>query len=342
MGKKYTGYCSKCKAAREMLDAEKILMKNVQPAVKGKCPVCGSEVFKALARLEDAKCSFRRGSFKLGIMLESLRMGVRKGIIKCSEMGADGLQLYAVGGDLAPENLSQTGRRELLDLIKSSGLIVSAVCGDLGGHGFTRASENERKIEKSREILKLAKDLESDVVTTHVGVIPEDENAPARMAVKEACEELGKFAEDIGVSFAIETGPETTEALRAFLDSLRTGGVKVNYDPANLVMVAGDDPVKGVHVLKDYIVHTHAKDGIRVKKTDPAVIYNHLAEGGIGDLRLEDYFREVPLGEGDVDFEGYIEALREICYNGFLTIEREAGDKPLEDIAGAVNFLRQF
>lgn len=342
MEKKFSGYCAACKAAREMKGAHKIIMKNAQPAIKGECPVCGAEIFKVLSREEEVKCVFEDGSFRIGIMLESLRAGVKKGIKKCSEMGVEGLQLYATEGDLAPENLSGTGRKELLDFIKSNGLSVSALCGDLGGHGFTRANDNERKIEKSKEILKLAKDLESDVVTTHVGVIPEDEDSPGRKAVREACEELGKFADGLGASFAIETGPEKTEVLKAFLDSLRTGGVKVNFDPANLVMVTGDDPVKGVHTLKDYIVHTHAKDGVRVKETDPALIYNYFAEGGIGDLRLEDYFREVPLGEGDVDFDGYIEALREICYNGFLTIEREVGDNPLEDIARAVNFLRKY
>lgn len=342
MGKKYTGYCSSCKASREMLEAVKIVMKNGRPAVRGLCPSCASEIFKVLSREEEKKCEFPCGSFKIGIMVESLRMPVKKGIQKCSEMGADGIQVYATDGELAPENLTKTARADLLDFIKSNRLQVAAVCGDLGGHGFARADDNEWKIEKSKEILKLAADLGSSVVTTHVGVISEDENAPERLAIKEACEELGKAAENLGAGFAIETGPEKAETLKAFLDGLRTDGVKVNFDPANLVMVAGDDPVEGVHTLKDYIVHTHAKDGVCRKKTDPAVIYNYFAEGGIGDLRLEDYFEEVPLGEGGVDFDGYIEALREICYNGFLTIEREVGDNPLEDIAKAVNFLRKY
>lgn len=342
MKKKYTAYCSSCKANREMLEAVKIVMKNGRPAVKGICPSCGAEIFKALSKDEAIKCELSRGSFDIGIMVESLRMPVKKGIQKCSEMGADGIQVYATGGELAPENLTKTARADLLDFIESNRLRVAAVCGDLGGHGFAKADDNEWKIEKSKEILKLAVDLGSSVVTTHVGVIPEDEDSPARAAIKEACEELGKAAENLGTGFAIETGPEKAETLKAFLDSLRTDGVKVNFDPANLVMVTGDDPVKGVHTLKDYIVHTHAKDGICRKKTDPAVIYNYFAEGGIGDLRLEDYFEEVPLGEGEVDFDGYIEALREICYNGFLTIEREVGDNPIEDISKAVNFLRKY
>ncbi len=342
MDKKSAGYCVICKANREIRNPRKIVMKNACPAVKGDCAVCGSEIFKALSRAEGSKCSFECGFFKIGIMVESLRMETRKGIVKCSEMGADGIQLYATEGELAPENLSGSAREDLLGFIKSNNLKVSALCGDLGGHGFENPDDNEWKIKKSKEIIRLARDLECDVVTTHVGVIAADESAPARTAIKEACEEIGRAGDSLEVHFAIETGPEKTDILKSFLDSLKGSCVKVNYDPANLVMVAGDDPARGVHVLGDYIVHTHAKDGVRIKEIDPAIVYNYFAEGGIGDLRLGDYFKEVPLGEGGVDFERYIAALREICYNGFLTIEREVGEKPLEDIAGAVNFLRKF
>ena len=119
-------------------------------------------------------------------------------------------------------------------------------------------------------------------------------------------------------------------------------GMSVNLDPANLVMVAGDDPVKAVHNLSKYIVHTHAKDGVMLKKTDPQIVYDFFAEGGIGDLRLEDYFLEVPLGEGKVDFPAYLGALKEIGFGGYLTIEREVGENPVQDIGKAVTFLRNL
>ena len=49
---------------------------------------------------------------------------------------------------------------------------------------------------------------------------------------------------------------------------------------------------------------------------------------------------EVPLGEGNVDFDHYLKALDDIGYKGFLTIEREVGEKPEEDIARAADFLK--
>jgi len=72
----------------------------------------------------------------------------------------------------------------------------------------------------------------------------------------------------------------------------------------------------------------------------PEVIYGYFAEGGIGDLRVGDYFEETPLGKGNVDFDGYLKALKDIGYEGFLTIEREVGDNPVQDIMEAIAFLR--
>ena len=115
--------------------------------------------------------------------------------------------------------------------------------------------------------------------------------------------------------------------LRRFLDSLSARNLCVNLDPANLAMVIGEDAVEAVHNLKDYIVHTHAKDGVMLKKTNPINIYG-------SDIEVEelldcnDYFKEVPLGQGSVDFDRYLAALEEVGYNGFSTIEARGGRRP--------------
>ena len=107
--------------------------------------------------------------------------------------------------------------------------------------------------------------------------------------------------------------------MKRFLDKIPGKAIAVHYDPANFVM-GGFDQIGGVEILKDYIVHTHAKDGIRV----------------------DGKAREVPLGEGDVNFPEYLARLDAIGYQGFLTIEREVGDDPVKDIESAVLFLRQM
>lgn len=280
--------------------------------------------------------------FEIGIIADWLRLPFAESMAACAKMGADGVQLYAVEGEMAPENLSAAARREKRAIIEGNGLKVSALCGDLGGHGFTLAEENPYKIERSKRIVDLALDLGSNIVTTHIGVIPADTACGTYGVLQEACNELAEYANKNGAFFAIETGPEPADRLKVFLDSLGSKGVAVNLDPANLVMVTDDDPVRAVYTLGDYIVHTHAKDGILLKKTDPKIIYDFFADGGIGDLRLGDYFLETPLGQGKVDFPAYLAALEDIGFSGFLTIEREVGTNPAADIALAVAFLRKY
>ncbi|HZK35021.1 MAG TPA: sugar phosphate isomerase/epimerase [Bacillota bacterium] len=281
-------------------------------------------------------------NFKIGVIADGLRMPFRESTKKCSQMGLDGVQLYAVSGEMAPENMPKQDIVEKRSILDGFGLEISALCGDLGGYGFAVEKDNPSKIEKSKRIVDLALELGSNIVTTHIGVIPSDKSSKTYGTMQAACNELAGYAYDRGAYFAIETGPEPALLLKEFLDSLDTKGVAVNLDPANFVMVTGDDPVEAVHTLKDYIVHTHAKDGIMLQKTDPKIIYDFFAQGGIGDLRLDEYFKELPLGQGDVDFEAYLAALRDINFNGYLTIERETGSDPAKDIKLAVSFLKEL
>lgn len=281
-------------------------------------------------------------NFKIGIILDSLKLNLKEGIKKAAELGAEGLQFYAIDGEMAPENLPLSKRREILDMIESNNMVVAAICGDLGGYGFSIGSNNSQRIDKSKRIMELAKDLKCNIVTTHIGVIPADKSNSRWGILADACRKLGEFAEDMDSYFAIETGPEKAIVLKDFLENIGTKGIAVNYDPANFVMVTGEDPVQSVFTLKDYIVHTHAKDGIMLKQTDPEIIYKYFAEGGIEDINLKDYFLETPLGEGNVNFKEYLGALNKIGYKGFLTIEREVGDKPLSDIKHAIEFLKEL
>ena len=276
--------------------------------------------------------------FPIGIIINSFRTDIPTSVRKAAECGAQGIQVYSTHGEMAPENLSPEKRREFLNLVKDNGLIISALCGDLGGGGFIHKDLNKERVEKSKRILDLAKDLETDIVTTHIGVVPSDPNHDRYKIMQEACHELAEYADSIDAHFAVETGPETSAVLKSFLDSLDSTGVGVNLDPANLVMVTGDDPVGAVHNLKKYIVHTHAKDGKQIFFRDPEIVYGIKKDVIVTD----DSFIEVPLGEGSVDFPKYLAALEEIGYNGFLTIEREVGDKPEVDIKAAVDFLNNL
>ena len=254
---------------------------------------------------------------KIGVMVESFRLGFEGGVKKAAALGAQGIQAYATTGELAPENMTADKIKETLDIVKSNGLVFSALCGDFG-HGFMNPDENAVYVEKSKRVLDLAKKLECNVVTTHIGTVPTEENKTKEI-MRKACRELAEYADSIDAAFAVETGPETGAVLFDFLESLGAGGVRVNFDPANLVMLVADDPAKAAVTLGKYIVHTHAKDGVK--------------QG--------DGYLELPLGEGGVNFDTYLPALKSTGFDGFLTIEREVGDTPEKDIALAVEFLKE-
>jgi L-ribulose-5-phosphate 3-epimerase len=274
--------------------------------------------------------------FPIGVMLESFRLPTDQALESARNVGAQGIQVYATRGDMSPERLNAQARRDFLCKVKDHGLTISALCGDLG-RGFGNADLNPELIEKSKRVLDLAKDLETDIVTTHIGVVPASASHPRYAVMQDACGQLAAYADSVQAHFAIETGPEKSAVLRTFLDGLHSRGVSVNLDPANLVMVTGDDPVQAVYNLKDYIVHTHAKDGRKLHDKNPEIIYGVIPDDGIV---TDEAFIEVPLGRGEVDFARYLAALEEIGYRGFLTIEREVGDNPYGDIELAVSFLK--
>ena len=132
--------------------------------------------------------------------------------------------------------------------------------------------------------------------------------------------ELAGYAEKLGSCFATETGPETPVLMREFIDEVGSPGLKVNYDPANLVM-RGFDYLGGVGELSDLIVHTHAKDAVR---------------------NPDGSRKEVPLGDGHVNWPEYLARLEAVGFDGFYVVEREVGDDPVGDIVKAVQFLRTF
>jgi len=251
---------------------------------------------------------------KIGVIVESFRKDFKTSVKMAADLGAQGIQKYAVSGET---EWTDAQIKETLDIVKSNGLVFSALCGDFG-HGFTNPDLNPEIVEKSKRVIDLAKKLECNIVTTHIGVVPTEENETKEI-MRKACRELAVYADSMEAAFAVETGPESGPVLFDFLESLGAMGVRVNFDPANFVMLVGDRPAEDVEILKKYIVHTHAKDGVKLEKG----------------------YLELPLGQGDVNFDTYLPALKKVGYDGFLTIEREAGDTPEADIKLAVDFLRE-
>ena len=278
--------------------------------------------------------------FSIGVMTDSFKLPFEQGLAKAAEVGAQGIQLYVVDGEMKYDTFDDAKVARVRALLEQYGLVISAVCGDFGGHGFERADENAWKIPASKAVADLAVRLGTKVVTTHIGVVPEDKNHERYKILQEACHELAMYADSVGAKFAIETGPERSIVLKEFLDSLGSTGVSVNLDPANLVMVTGDDPVQAVYNLQKYIVHTHAKDGVKLLDVGPEIVYR-VVHPVPEEFQGKKFYQEVPLGQGSVDFPAYLAALKDIGYKGFLTIERECGEDPAADIGIAVEHLKK-
>lgn len=258
-------------------------------------------------------------ALKIGAMAESFRKETfREAVETAAKLGVTGIQAYIT--DTSPllkiSDMTDAKISEVKDIMNSNGLVFSAVCGDMS-YGFESREKNPHYIARSKQILDIAKKLGCSIVTTHIHQVSETE-CETNEIMRAACNELASYADSIGSCFALETGPEPGARLAKFIASLDAKGVRVNLDPANLVMCAGDDPVDAVEHLKNYIVHTHAKDG---RKLGP------------------DSYIELPLGTGDVDYDKYLKKLSDIGFDGYLTIEREVGDDPYGDIKLAYNFL---
>jgi sugar phosphate isomerase/epimerase len=284
--------------------------------------------------------------FKIGTLADWFGKGIVEGIRESRRCGAGGVQLYA-WNEFDPRTVKPETIRAVRDTAGECEQEVTALCGELGGHGLEIAADNPQKIDYLERVVDLALELNCRIVTTHIGIVPADGKSEKYALMKKACAGLGAYAASRGLMVAIETGPEPVARLKAFVDACNGEaggrGIGINYDPANLVMVTGDDEVEGVRRAGDAIVHTHAKDGRMNHFAGPEEVYGLFAQGGIEAIsKVSAWFTETPLGQGTVRWLPYLRALKEIGYDGYLTIEREVKENAAQDILTAVNFLKSL
>jgi L-ribulose-5-phosphate 3-epimerase len=256
---------------------------------------------------------------KIGVRLESLGSPLRGGLSQAAKLGVRGVQFDAAG-ELSPERLTDTGRRELRNLLKTYDLSLTALNCPLR-HGLDVAENQEARLQHVRNTLDLAFELGPRIAIVQCPRIPEDAAAPRAQLLREALLDLGRHADRCGSSLALEVGFDPAEKVRDYLDTFDVGGLGVNFDPANFLL-HGHDPAKNVLPLKGKVLHAHARDA-RV---------NSVSQGAA----------EVPLGAGDVEWLGLIGTLTAIEYRGWVVVERETGENKLADVAAGVAFLRRM
>ncbi|MDZ8120050.1 sugar phosphate isomerase/epimerase family protein [Pontiella agarivorans] len=177
----------------------------------------------------------------------------------------------------------------------------------------------ERNRQIVLEAISATASLGVDYLSFHAGFIDHYDEKGFRTFCSRMTE-LADAAAENGVCLLLETGQETAEDLRYFLDEIEHPALGVNFDPANMILYGKGDPVQAVEVLAPWIRHVHIKD---------ATAASVKGEWGV----------EVPWGDGDVDGDAFIGTLIKIGYSGALEIEREAGDSREEDIKLAAKRL---
>jgi L-ribulose-5-phosphate 3-epimerase len=255
---------------------------------------------------------------KIGLRLESLNLPLRRALAETARLGIAGIQVDAIG-DLSPNNLSETGRRDFRTLLRLHNVELMAVGCPLR-HGLHTTENQQQRLEHIRKVMALSFDLGARVVVLNAGRIPGADDDPRLPILRESLTNLGQYGDRTGVVVALETGLESGSTLNAFLKRFDTGALGANVDPANLLM-HGFDPYESVRALVGRIAAADAKDARAVTPSRSA--------------------QEVALGHGDIDWLTYLGTLEEVEYRGWLTIERESGDSRQADVAAAVAFLRR-
>lgn len=244
----------------------------------------------------------------LGLRLNSARP-IREQILDAARWGAKGVVLDATG-DLGPDRLSETGRRELRHLLRSAELTLIALHLPTR-RPFDTTDQLEDRLRRAEGAFALAYELGTRLVLARVGGVPPETEAARRETFTIALTALGRNADHRGIRLGIETGPDAGETLRAFLDGLVNVGLAASIDPASLLQ-QGHDPVTATRVLGEWVAHAYANEATSSRS-----------------LTLTANPRGFGFPPGALDWEEYLGALEEINYRDFLTAwpdpNRDAG-----------------
>jgi sugar phosphate isomerase/epimerase len=189
--------------------------------------------------------------------------------------------------------------------------------------GFGDPATRPERLERFRWALDRTRALGLADMMLHAGFIP-DPGDPDRRAFLDTLGQVSALAAGKGVTVAFETGQETADLLRLTLDELKCSNLKVNFDPANMLLYDKGDPLRAVEILGPDIRSVHVKDANRTR-----------VPGTWGE--------EVPLGEGQVNIRAFVQTLKKVGYRGPLCIEREVGNQEerIRDLAHGIRYLRE-
>ncbi|HKJ69604.1 MAG TPA: sugar phosphate isomerase/epimerase family protein [bacterium] len=264
------------------------------------------------------------GNWPVGVCTWSLQLEIEEVVQALDDLGVRHVHL-AVGPAV------ETGGDEYLDVVRQQDWIITSTMIDFPQEDYSTLESIKRtggivpdqhwKSNRQRffDAVDVTAGLDVEYLSMHAGFLESTEPAYAKK-VKERIQELADAAADQGITLLLETGQETAEEMREFLDDLDHPALGVNFDPANMILYGKGNPIDAVHTVGSCIQHVHIKDAAYTVKPGT-------------------WGTEVPWGYGEVNSDSFLTALEEIGYDGALAIEREAGDDRLGDIREAIKSL---
>jgi sugar phosphate isomerase/epimerase len=234
------------------------------------------------------------------------------------------------------EWLAEPKRSQLRQLIAKSGLRLTSVAAVYQGEsyadiaavratvGLLPESTRAKRAQDAKRCADFANEVGAPNVSSHIGCLPEDRADPTYGALVGALQEICDYLNRPRMSFCLETGQESAALLRQFIGDVGRENLKVNFDPANMIAYATGDPIEALDLLAPWVTGVHCKDAVSPR-----------GEGQLGEER--------PLGQGEVALERFLAKLKEIGYEGPLTIERELPwEQQLGDFVRAKKLLSQL
>lgn len=193
--------------------------------------------------------------------------------------------------------------------------------------GLVPQSTRDARIARTKAVADLASALGIQSIACHIGFVPHNRGDSVYKEVCEVTRYICDYCRSKGQVFALETGQEPAKVLLHFIEDVARPNLKVNFDPANMILYGTGDPLEALEVLQSHIISVHCKDADWPPLDSPA---------SLG--------RECALGTGSVDVPAFISKLKQIRYVGILSIEREEPDETTRevDIRNAISLLKQL
>jgi sugar phosphate isomerase/epimerase len=253
------------------------------------------------------------------------------------ELGIPTVQVHSPHASTRNQATADAFRKKCAD----AGITVTCVFGGFEGEsyadipttaltvGLVPEATRLSRLQEMKEIADFAKLLGCDTVGLHIGFVPADRDGPSYQGLLACTRELLDHVAKNGQNLHLETGQETADHLLEFLHDVDRPNLFINFDPANMILYGTGDPIEALQKVGQYVRSVHCKD----------------ARWAAPDQRGKAWGTEVALGEGDVGMETYLRTLKDLGYQGPLTIEREIAhdrDRQKRDIGTAAALLQRL